>query len=175
MPDLISRQEAIDAIQEDADWLASEGSDWQVERMERDKSILRSLPSAQPNLQQTCNKLATDTNVLSNDCISRQAAIDELESYGEFIAVNIIKELPTVQSEPEEIARHIATILENEQDMRAMLKNAQPELLTFDGVVLHMCDPEKNPTCKKTGCYINGGECHMTTKSESTETTEDNT
>ena len=46
--DLIDRQDAIDAIHEDADWLAAQGSDWQVERMERDKSILMSLPSAEP-------------------------------------------------------------------------------------------------------------------------------
>ena len=48
--DCISRQQAIDEIHEDADWLASQGSDWQVERMERDKSILMSLPSIQPDL-----------------------------------------------------------------------------------------------------------------------------
>lgn len=47
MNDYISRQAAIDAIHEDADWLAEQGSDWQVERMERDKSILKSLPSAE--------------------------------------------------------------------------------------------------------------------------------
>lgn len=47
MADLIDRQAAIEAIHEDADWLAAQGSDWQVERMERDKSILKSLPSAQ--------------------------------------------------------------------------------------------------------------------------------
>ena len=46
--DCISRQAAIDEIHEDAEWLASQGSDWQVERMERDKSILMSLPSVQP-------------------------------------------------------------------------------------------------------------------------------
>ena len=46
--DTISRQAAIDAIHEDADWLAAQGSDWQVERMERDKSILKSLPTVQP-------------------------------------------------------------------------------------------------------------------------------
>ena len=46
--DCISRTQAIDEIHEDADWLASQGSDWQVERMERDKSILMSLPSVQP-------------------------------------------------------------------------------------------------------------------------------
>jgi len=48
MDDTISRQAAIDAIHEDADWLAAQGSDWQVERMERDKSILKSLPTVQP-------------------------------------------------------------------------------------------------------------------------------
>ena len=49
--DCISRQQAIDEIHEDADWLASQGSDWQAERMERDKSILKSLPSIQPEQQ----------------------------------------------------------------------------------------------------------------------------
>ena len=47
--DCISRTQAIDEIHEDAEWLASQGSDWQVERMERDKSILMSLPSVQPD------------------------------------------------------------------------------------------------------------------------------
>jgi len=47
MDDTISRQAAVDAIHEDADWLAAQGSDWQVERMERDKSILKSLPPVQ--------------------------------------------------------------------------------------------------------------------------------
>lgn len=46
--DCISRTQAIDEIHEDAEWLASQGSDWQTERMERDKSILMSLPSVQP-------------------------------------------------------------------------------------------------------------------------------
>ena len=73
--DVIDRQAAIKAIHEDADWLAAQGSDWQVERMERDKSILKSLPSAQP--------------------------------------------------EPSQVARDIATIIENEQDMRVI--NAQPQ------------------------------------------------
>ena len=48
--DCISRTQAIDEIHGDADWLASQGSDWQVERMERDKSILMSLPSVQPDI-----------------------------------------------------------------------------------------------------------------------------
>lgn len=31
---------------------------------------------------------------------------------------------------------------------------------------LYLCDPEKNTDCKKTGCYLNGGYCYMTTKEE---------
>lgn len=31
---------------------------------------------------------------------------------------------------------------------------------------LYDCDPEKNAECRKTGCYINGGECRHTTHAE---------
>lgn len=31
---------------------------------------------------------------------------------------------------------------------------------------LYECDPEKNKTCPKKYCHINGGECHCTTKEE---------
>ena len=55
--DAISRQAAIDAIHEDADWLAAQGSDWQVERMERDKSILKSLPTVQPKHNAEVSKM----------------------------------------------------------------------------------------------------------------------
>ena len=48
--DMISRRAAIDAIHEDAEWLAAQGSDWQVARMERDKSILKSLPAVQTEI-----------------------------------------------------------------------------------------------------------------------------
>lgn len=40
---------------------------------------------------------------------------------------------------------------------------------TFDGVTLYRCDPEKNVSCKKTGCYVNGGPCFMTSKKEYSE------
>lgn len=30
----------------------------------------------------------------------------------------------------------------------------------------YLCDPEKNTTCSKTGCYINGGECRHTLNRE---------
>ena len=28
------------------------------------------------------------------------------------------------------------------------------------------CDPQKNEECKKTNCYLNGGECRYTRKTE---------
>lgn len=28
--------------------------------------------------------------------------------------------------------------------------------------VLYACDPDKNTECRKTGCYLNGGECYQT-------------
>lgn len=61
MSDLIDRQAAIDAID--------------VKNVHKGiisalQSIIRELPSAQP--------VARDTNVLSNDTISRQAAVEEL-------------------------------------------------------------------------------------------------
>lgn len=27
---------------------------------------------------------------------------------------------------------------------------------------LYICDPDKNTTCKKTACYVNGGPCNRT-------------
>ena len=29
--------------------------------------------------------------------------------------------------------------------------------------IVYICDPEKNTSCKKTGCLIRGGECYLTT------------
>ena len=96
--DTIYRQDAIDAIHEDADWLAAQGSDWQAERMERDKSILMSLPSAE--------KVQLSGEDATFDCISRQAVLDLPikrdicwfdGSVDEWINVEDIKELPSVQ------------------------------------------------------------------------------
>lgn len=28
---------------------------------------------------------------------------------------------------------------------------------------IYKCDPNKNVNCEKRSCYINGGECYMTT------------
>ena len=32
----------------------------------------------------------------------------------------------------------------------------------MDKKLFYKCDPEKNTECKKTMCYINGGECYST-------------
>lgn len=69
-----------------------------------------------------------------NDLISRQAVlgyIDRVMTIGtgkkkslDFVR-KYIETLPSAQ--PEQIVRDIATIIENEKDMRVILKNAQPE------------------------------------------------
>ena len=81
------------------------------------------------------------------DLISRQAAIELADSLkddlpdDERIADAVMAHnegileyqtalslLPSAQPEPSQVARDIATIIENEQDMRVILKNAQPEI-----------------------------------------------
>lgn len=71
------------------------------------------------------------------DLISRQAVIDELReaenhAFNSFYkglvkAHKIIANIPSAQTEPSQVARDIATIIENEQDMRVML--SQPEIV----------------------------------------------
>lgn len=65
MCDLISRQKAIEALCKD-----SCGSGWCGVSC-REVVVIENLPSAQ-------TEVANDTNVLNNDCISRQAAIDAI-------------------------------------------------------------------------------------------------
>ena len=66
-----------------------------------------------------------------DDLISRQAAIDAfIEWYGgEPSDIDYFKELldesPSAQPEPSQVARDIVAIIENEQDMRVILKAAQ--------------------------------------------------
>ena len=100
------------------------------------------------------------------DTISRQAAIDalgempsvwteseyELGSVSQWEAdVEAIKDLPSVQPD---LARDIATIIENEKDMRVILKNAQTERKT--GRWEMKPDPygffDEIPVCSECGC-----------------------
>lgn len=122
MSDLIDRQAAMDVAREELE----SGTYFDI------PSKIEALPSAQPNPQSICNNLATD-------CISRQAAIDELYKMlhdcfwaddEELDAViTTLNDLPPVHPEPSDVARAIATIIENEQDMRVILKNAQNDII----------------------------------------------
>ena len=64
------------------------------------------------------------------DLISRQAAIDVADAVwsvtGDKNVAKVwdqIKDLPSAQPEPSQVARDIATIIENEQDMRVIARN----------------------------------------------------
>jgi len=63
----------------------------------------------------------------SDDTISRQDAIECIR-WGESVTdiIDRINALPSADIE-EDVARRIATIIENEQDMRVILKNAEPK------------------------------------------------
>ena len=81
------------------------------------------------------------TETHSCDCISRQAVLSFLRTWqgvdgynwGErniiCAAINEVEALPSAQPEPSQVARDIATIIENEQDMRVIERNAQPDLI----------------------------------------------
>ena len=73
--DCISRQAAIDAIHEDIDWLAAQGGrDLDLsECMERAKSILNSLPSAQPE-RYTKEELSVFAHGISLSLLSKRSA-----------------------------------------------------------------------------------------------------
>lgn len=88
--DMISRQAAIRIL--DAAWV--DGTEYQGHLHER----FEKLPSAQP--------VAKDTNVLNNDCISRQAAIEAFWRLSISIRPSVfeaitdmLKTLPSVQPE----------------------------------------------------------------------------
>ena len=98
-----------------------------------------------------------ETKRCSKDTIYRQAAIEEAETrlkaayvwYDNSVlkddyalsvkaegaisalieCVLMLKGLPAAEPEPSELARDVATIIENEMDMRVVLKNAEPEII----------------------------------------------
>lgn len=119
---------------------------------------IRDLQSAQSKTPERTSK--TTQNVPNEDLISRKVAIDailhitncksvrELYEYtqehhlteywsgGVVDAVDAVIGVPPIEPEPDMVARHIATILENEQDMRVIQKNA-------DDVACH-CNVKEN-------------------------------
>ena len=69
-------------------------------------------------------------SALGTDCISRQAAIDDIWTVSPLARLDRkwvdrwLRQLPSAQPEPSQVARDIARIVENEKDMRVI---AQPK------------------------------------------------
>ena len=85
------------------------------------------------------------------DTISRQAAIKACGGY--LVPANIIRELPPAQPEPSQVAKDIARIVENEQDMMVI---AQPERIKG-----HWIDGESQCGIKCSKCgYSVDDFCH---------------
>lgn len=125
--DIISRQAAIDALKEQADAMST----WTAERYKQQSrgirtaiNILEDLPSAQPDItdEQAIEHLQKSGWMQSHDKQMYEAGLRErlADDSGSYDAL-----LPSAQ--PEQIARDIATVIENEKDMRVILKNAQPD------------------------------------------------
>ena len=139
MNDLIHRQDAIDVVGYEID----DGYNAIVDR-------INSLPSAGQNciLCEYYTEIEKDDGIkgkctrrTGSDLISRQAVIELIKcSYYDLAGsmddvwsmVAEVESLPSADIE-EDVARRIATIIENEQDMRVILKNAEPLVLTCDG------------------------------------------
>lgn len=128
MDDLISRQAAIDALdvlcQEHrykipgkSETYSEYNEAWQ-DALDRAEGLIFNLPSAQPtNIQDILEYLDTVLHPIVSP--------EHWDIYSELY--DMISVLPSAQ--PENIARDIATIIENEKDMRVVLKNAQPQQL----------------------------------------------
>lgn len=114
--DCVSRQAAIDAIEEYADrlqmvnWKENPGVPYKVYALNWCINTIRELPSVQPEVTEEavkdyCRKRCL--TVLTNECFHY---------------------LLSAQQEPSQVARDIATIIENEKDMR-VIASAQPEII----------------------------------------------
>ena len=82
------------------------------------------------------------------DLIYRQAAIDTINELHDKpnawldLAVDTLENLPSAQPEPSQVARDIATIIENERDMRVILSQPQKRIVDkvkIDGEELQRC------------------------------------
>ena len=141
--DCVSRKAAIDATWEEPSYTDPINVLTEV----RDK--IKRLPSAQPNLQPTCNQLATD-------CISRQAAIDAVSKYKKEhgyayydCACEIekdIKQLPSAQPEP--LVKKSRTLVKD------LVKEPCEDAVSRDSVKFLLCKETCHP-----GAFCPDGFC----------------
>ena len=134
--DTISRQAAIDAM-ENTDWYhinkdgqlthgANSSEDEPLYKAEDVYKVLNDMPSVPPNLQPTCNNLATDA-------ISRQAAIDLVKDVCDAIMSGCESWYdPETEDEVYKDILEVDAILKCNKEVRIALRNmpsAQPEIL----------------------------------------------
>lgn len=143
MNDLISRRAAIDALNRHLDTIPVVNNNT-MEMIRRSEAmdcreIINGLPSAQPEKKIFKNmsdgefeKWLYEHGIFHPD-INESIPCDAVP----YLIDCAINELPSAQ--PELIARDIATIIENEQDMRVILKNAEH-------TETHSCDYERTGT-----------------------------
>ena len=141
----INRQAAIDAVQ-GIGRLATLPDNDAVVRMSAVEYVLFNLPSAQPEptteIQEILDYLDTtlhpivspdNWNVYAelHDMVSKlPSAQPDMSEYSSKLWRNAYERgKRDAQQEPSQVARDIATIIENEQDMRVIERNAQSEII----------------------------------------------
>ena len=102
-----------------------------------------------------------------DDTVYRKDVIDTMEKImadhpidgyeDECQLVNAMKSLPSADPEPSQLAKDIARILENDQDMRVILKNAETKIVrcrdckhkpSGDGMNHHITFPDGRCPCQ---------------------------
>ena len=83
--------------------------------------------------------VATERGNKMDDTVYRKDVIDTMEKImadhpidgyeDECLLINAMKSLPSADPEPSQLAKDIARIFENDQDMRVILKNAESEIV----------------------------------------------
>ena len=108
-----------------------------------------------------------------DDLISRQAAIEALKraealtrAFGYHNVIETIRELPAAEPEPSQVARDIATIIENEQDMRVILSHPKKGKWMPNNVVNAVCpwccsECNSNQTNRTPYCQMCGAKMEV--------------
>lgn len=117
MSDLISRQAAIDAIKKKDDFTNTAIG----YALGMAIHAVRDLPSAEPEPCEDAVNRANLRLMKTEECAGHTIEY----AMGWKACIEWIKTLPSAQPEPLQVARDIATIIENEQDMRVIERNAQ--------------------------------------------------